>query len=287
MNFKRRLGNSFFGRPAVPGVVALPREAQSRERRVASVKYSVSAYRAAEPRGIPTLLSILILTCLLSTVSQAQVIPAPIAKPTPSPVKTPDATAAASGESKGTVAGRTYTNRKFGFEVTFPGTWLIPGDDFEEAMKKRGFDLGLKAPDSMSPVAQAKINRAVKNVTILLTAYRSMPGTDDNAIVRISVEDLSLNPQITDAVDYFDAMRATFKAMPLPADFTYSETQAEKLGEMQFGYIDTATGTAKKRMYATVRRGYAILFTLSYRADSDLVTMQRILEKGNFDVKDP
>ena len=77
-------------------------------------------------------------------------------------------------------------------------------------MKSKGFDLSLKAPDSLPPSSRAKINRALQRVTVLLTAYRSMPGTADNAIVRISVEDLAANPQIKDAVDYFDAMRALF-----------------------------------------------------------------------------
>jgi hypothetical protein len=229
----------------------------------------------------------LILAFAFAGISTAQTAAVPIATPTPVQVKTPDKAGALTDPGKGTVAGRTYTNKKFGFEVVFPDTWLIPGDDFEEAMKKQGFDLGLKAPDSLTPVGQAKINRAVKNVSLLLTAYRSMPGSADNAIVRISAEDLSLNPQITDAVDYFDAIRATFRAVKVPPDFTYSDTQAERLGAMQFGYIDTATGTTKKRMYATVRRGYAIMFTISYSSDADLVTMRRILETGNFSLKEP
>ncbi len=103
--------------------------------------------------------------------------------------------------------------------------------------------------------------------------------------MRISVENLSANPQIKDAVDYFDAIRAAFKAITLPPDFNYSETKAEKLGTMQFAYLDTSSSAGKKRMYATVRNGYAIMFTLSYTADDDLTTMRRILEEGNFDLK--
>ena len=231
-----------------------------------------------------------LLLLAFSTFAAAQV------KPRPTPVKVPSGVPIKPGTTakpigakavvdKGMVSGRTYTNEQFNFEVTFPDSWLIPGDDFEDYMKKQGFDLGLKAPDSLPPASKARVNQAIKKVNILLTAYRSMPGEADNAIVRISVEDLAANPQIKDAVDYFDAIRATFAAMKVPGDFKYSETQAEKLGDKQFGYLDTATTAGKKRMYATVRNGYAIMFTISYTKDDDLQTLRHVLEDGNFALK--
>lgn len=199
--------------------------------------------------------------------------------------KTSKPPAAKPAIDKGTVSGRTYTNKTFAFEITFPDTWLIPGDDFEAYMKKQGFDLGLKAPDSLPPASKAKVNSALKRVHILLTAYRSMPGSTDNSIVRISVEDLAANPQIKDAVDYFDAVRAMYKTMKLPAGFKYGETQAEKLGAMQFGYLDTTSEAGKKRMYATVRNGFAVMFTISYTNDADLSALRDVLTAGSFSLK--
>lgn len=217
--------------------------------------------------------------------TQTKARPKPRPKPTPAASKPAGKAAPVSELEKGYVVGRTYTNGKFRFEIVFPDTWLIPDDDFEAYMKSKGYDLSLRAPDSLAPQDKAAVNKAAKNVTVLLTAYRSLPGTTNNAIMRISVEDLSANPQIKDAVDYFDATRSTFKAIKLPADFQYSETQAEQLGTMQFAYLDTASSAGKKRMYATVRDGFAIMFTLSYTADDDLTTMRRILEEGNFNLK--
>lgn len=233
------------------------------------------------------LVLITILTAAVAAAASAQVRRRPAAAPAPTPVPVkPVAKAAGPTEfEKGAVVGRTYTNKKFGFEIVFPDTWLIPDDDFEAYMKKQGFDLSLKAPDSLTPTGKASVNAALKKVTILLTAYRSMPGTADNAIMRVSVEDLALNPQIKDAVDYFDAIRASYKTMKLPADFKYSETQAEKLGVRQFAYLDAESTAGKKRMYAVVRDGFAVMFTLSYRSETDLVTMRRVLEEGNFDIK--
>ena len=222
---------------------------------------------------------------VLSITAAAQAKPRPTARKT---VQTTPAKPAANPEiDRGVVSGRTYSNYTFGFEIVFPDSWLITGDDFEDYVKKQGFDLSLKAPDSLTPVGQAKVNQALRRVAILLTAHSSMPGATDNAFVRISVENLAANPQIKDAVDYFDAIRATYKAMKLPADFKYSETQAEQLGAMQFAFLDTSTKSGKKRMYATVRRGYAVMFTISYSNVGDLASMRRILEEGNFSLKRP
>lgn len=186
---------------------------------------------------------------------------------------------------EGKVVGRTYTNEGFDFEITFPDTWLIPGQDFEKYMLSQGFDLRVKPPTAANPKDQAALKKAAARVKILLTAYRSMPGMTDNAIMRVSVENLSATPQIKDAVDYFDAMRASFKVAKLPADFKYSETDAEQLGKKQFGFIDVSSSEGKKRMYATVKNGYAIMFTLSYTKDEDLETMREILSNGNFALK--
>lgn len=223
-------------------------------------------------------LLVLVLILLFTGVTVAQTK----ARPRPRPRATPAKVAPKTTVDMGKVVGRTYTNTTFGFEVTFPDTWLIPDSDFEAYMKKQGFDVSLKAPDSLPPATKIKVNQAIRRVNVLLTAYRSMPGLTDNAIARISVEDLNTNPQIKDAVDYFDAIRAMYSTMKLPPDFKYSETQAEKLGAMQFGFLDASSTAGKKRMYATVRRGFAIMFTLSYSSDEDLQTMRAILEQANF-----
>ncbi|MEP6787516.1 MAG: hypothetical protein ABJB40_03735 [Acidobacteriota bacterium] len=214
---------------------------------------------------------------LSQTRSRTAVRPAP--KPTPAIVPVEPSV------DTGTVSGRTYTNETFNFEVTFPDTWLIPDSDFEAYMKKQGFGLSLKAPDSLPPASKTAINQAIKRVDVLLTAYRSLPGSAENAIVRISVEDLKANPQIKDAVDYFDAIRAMYATMKLPADFKYSETRAEKLGAKQFGFLDVTSTAGKKRMYATVRNGFAIMFTVSYTDAADLATFRHVLEYGNFNLK--
>jgi hypothetical protein len=226
-------------------------------------------------------LSILGIVIFVSSVSEAQkrTVRKPAAAEPPAIVPVKEIV------DKGSVSGRTYTNEKLNFSITFPDTWLVPDSDFEEYMKKQGFDLSLKAPDNLGMADRAKVNQSLKRVEILVTAYRSMPGSNDNAIMRVSAEDLKPNPQIKDAVDYCDAIRNSYKTMKLPADLKYSETGAERLGPHQFAYLDVSSKAGKKRMYATVRNGFAILFTLSYISDEDLQTMRQILSEGNFRLK--
>lgn len=188
-------------------------------------------------------------------------------------------------DADGQVTGKTYTNSFYGFRITFPDTWRIPGSDFEGQMKSQGFDISLKAPENLNPASKIQLERSLEKVKVLVTGLRSMQGTNDNAIMRVAVEDLTMTPQVKDAVDYFDLMRSQFELMKLPDDFKYSETQAEKLGAKQFAFLDTSSTAGKKRMYATVRNGSAILFILSYTKVEDLVTMRQILSTGNFSLK--
>jgi hypothetical protein len=207
-------------------------------------------------------------------------------KAAPTKTAAPKAAAVPKADAlQGVIEGRTYTNRSLGFSITLPESWLIPSGDFEAEMKTQGYDLSLRAPNELDPASKAKLNQALKHVTVLLTAYRSSPDSADNAILRVSEEDLTSQPQIKDAVDYFDAIRQSYKMIKLPPDFKYSDTQAERLGSKAFAFLDTSSKAGKKRIYATVRDRKAILFTLSYTNDEDLQTLRQMLTEGDFALK--
>jgi hypothetical protein len=188
-------------------------------------------------------------------------------------------------QEMGGVSGKTYRNTFFGFEIEFPFTWLVPDKDFEAVMKKQGFNLEVQTPKATTPANQIKLNLAVKNVANLVTAYKLMPGSADNSIFRISVEDLDSQPKAKDAVDYLDLMTESFKAIKLPPDFVYSEVKAEQLGKEKFAYMDSSSKSGKKRMYVTVKDRFAILFTFAYSSDEDLETMRNVLAEGDFSLK--
>lgn len=193
---------------------------------------------------------------------------------------------------RGTIAGQTYTNRSLGFELTFPEMWLVVDDKLLANAKAKGFDLTLKPPKAANPLVESQLEAAFKRVTVLVSAYRSPPGTAENATAYVAVEDirnLNTNRPVKDAVDYVDLIRSTYqstyKLAKEPPDFSYSETEAEKLGRHQFAYLDTVSKEGKNRLYVTVRGGYAILFSLDYSSEADLATFRDMLARADFSIK--
>ena len=193
---------------------------------------------------------------------------------------------------RGTVAGQTYVNKSFGFEVTFPDMWLVVDDKVLANAKTKGFDLDLKPPKAANSLVQSQLEAAFKRVTVLVSAYRSPPGSPENAVAYVAVEDvrnLNTNRPVKDAVDYVDLIRSTYqstyKLANMPPDFQYSETEAERLGSDQYAYLDTVSKEGKSRLYVTVRGGYAILFSLNYSSDADLATFRDMLARANFSLK--
>ncbi len=186
---------------------------------------------------------------------------------------------------QGELDGKIYTNKSLHFAIELPEEWIVPGADFEAQIKEQGINLALETPQAVKANAQKTLAQAANRVGILLTAYKISPDTAENAILRVSIEDLRAVPQVKDAVDYFDLMRQTFQIVKTSSDFKYSETGAERLGKMQFGFLDTSTAAGKKRMYATVRGGFALMFTLTYKSENDLETVKNVLANGNFRLK--
>ncbi len=205
----------------------------------------------------------------IATISNAQT-----SRPSKIPASVPVKQAGVEANG-GAVEGRKYTNTKFGFALTVPENWFIGGPDFETVIKEKGFDL---RTDDIA-------GKANRNIDILMTAFTSGKPAGQNAILRITAENLRANPQIRDAVDYFDAITAAYMSTKLPSDFSYSATKAEQLGRNQYAFLDTRSASGKKRMYATVRKGYAIMFTLSYSDPADLEAVREILAAADFSVK--
>lgn len=226
----------------------------------------------------------------------AQSAPLPANLPAKSTTASNAAAATASPNSgaldRGTVTGQSYANKSFGFEIDFPDMWLVVDDKVLATAKTKGFDLDLKPPKAANSLVQSQSEAAFKRVTVLVSAYRSPPGTAENAVAYVAVEDirnLNTNRPVKDAVDYVDLIRSTYqstyKLAQTPPDFQYAETQAEKLGSRQYAYLDTVSKEGKSRLYVTVRGGYAILFSLNYSSDADLESFRDMVARANFSLK--
>jgi len=189
---------------------------------------------------------------------------------------------------RGKISGKTYTNRTLGLTITFPDFWTVADNEFKTYVKSKGVDLTPKPAKAVNAADQAKLNADFKRLTFLMTAYRSLPGTQQNATAHIAVEDvrkLNTDRPVKDAVDYIDLVRLQVSQIKLPAGYTYSDTKAEKLGNNQYAYLDSTDKGDKTRLYVTVRRGYAILLSIVYSADDDLETFRDVLARASFTSK--
>ncbi len=211
------------------------------------------------------LFSLIVLTiCLTQTFLPQQ-------KQNPTPPKRPKAEVKPQpAVDFGKIDNRSYTNFYFGFKITFPADWFVNTTENDADLKKVKINFDVETP------------RNTKNI---LNAFNFQEKLGINSIFRVSTEDLDDFPNINNAVDYFDAMRQTFKVVKLPQNFKYSETKAEKLGEMQFAYLDISSDKGTKRLYATVKNGFALIFTLTYEKEKELQEMKQILAEGDFEYK--
>jgi len=233
-------------------------------------------------------LNLLVLTSLISSAAYSQVKRAPTRSNPRATASPPVSAPSAPFLDRGKIAGKTYVNKALGLQITFPDVWIVANYDFSTYVKSKGIDLTPKPPKAANPSDQAKLNADFKRLTFVLTAYRSLPGTQQNATAHIAVEDirrLNTNRPVKDAVDYVDLVRYQMSQIKLPPGYTFSETKAEKLGPNQFAYLDSTDQGAKERLYVTVRKGYAILLSLAYSADDDLETFRDVLALASFSSK--
>jgi len=207
----------------------------------------------------------------------------------PRPSSPPAAKSQPTGSvSQGTITGGVYKNSSLSFSFPLPDAWTVATPEFATYMKQKGVDISPKPPKAADPASQAKVDTNFKRLNVLLTTYRALPGSPQNSMIRVAAEDvrhLDTNRPVKDAVDYVDLMRAQLGAVRMPAGYKYSDTQAEKLGPNQFAYIDTLDNEGKTRIYVTVRKGYATLFSLNYVADDDLETFRDLLARASFALK--
>jgi hypothetical protein len=107
----------------------------------------------------------------------------------------------------------------------------------------------------------------------------------ENASLRVLVEDLSTLPLMTDGKIYLAQMLKNLKMLKLPADFKYSEVKSETIGNLALDYLETSTGGAKKRVYVTVRKKFAVLIAIDYYEDADFEALHKVLTAADLDYK--
>lgn len=181
----------------------------------------------------------------------------------------------------GKLDGNTHTNDFFALKIEFPLGWLV-GDHTLEAQLVAITKGGIQ---TKNPQNQKAMSQAVDRVTPLLGGYKALPGTPQNSNLRIIAENLRTLPQVKDGKDYLEAMLTTIKAVQLPPGFEVSEIKSETVNNVPLDYLETSFNGSRKRAYALVRKGYALLLTIESYDDTDFDTLHKVLTETNLDYK--
>jgi hypothetical protein len=199
----------------------------------------------------------------------------PKPKPTPAPV-------APVKVELGKLSGNSYANDFFGLKFDFPLGWLV-GDNVLEKQLKEIAEAQLQTTGGAA--RRKAVKQAIDRVTPLLGGYKKLPGMPENASLRVMVEDLSTLPSMTDGKTYLAQMLKNLKMLKMPADFKYSEIKTETIDNLPLDYIESSTGGAKKRVYATVRKKFAVLIAIDYYEDADFEALHKVLTEADLDYK--
>lgn len=202
-------------------------------------------------------------------------------KPTPKPKPTPAPIAQTTKVDLGKLRGNSYTNDFFALKFDFPLGWLVGDNELEKQLKA----IEQAQVKATSAQAQNAVNQAAERVTPLLGGYKKLPGMPENASLRVMVEDVSPLPQITDGKAYLAQLVNTLKMTKMPADFKYSEVKSETIDNVKLDYIEASTGGSKKRLYATVRKKFALLLAIDYYETADFEALHKILTGADLNYK--
>lgn len=182
----------------------------------------------------------------------------------------------------GRIEGRVYLNEYFGLKITLPESWIAQESAVGDAIKKKGAEM----VKGKTAAVDKEFDKAVNRTLTLFTTSKDILGMADNAILAVSAEAPAPLVQFRNGTDYLRLSLQSMKSLQLPPDFKYSEEiKSESLGRETVPYIQIERQGYHQRIYVIQRKGYAVLFTLTYISDEDLGTMREMISTADLSWK--
>jgi hypothetical protein len=167
--------------------------------------------------------------------------------------------------AEGEIDGRNYTNKYFGFRIAFPEGWFVLNDVGKAEAKERAKTV-IKPLGSMDKQA---LDQAVERTFHMLFVRQYVDATPErpSAILVVMGELLSvmnLSPlQYAQAMKSVMMTRSTIKVEPV-GDITTERLAGEESARLMVKVAAPGGIEAKQEYYVTIRRGYAVVFLLTY-----------------------
>lgn len=178
----------------------------------------------------------------------------------------------------GSIEDSVYRNNYLGISLPIPKDWQVQG----EAVVKQMMESDKEALAGDDQNFKASLDAADQNSLVLLTIFRYPLGTQvtyNPSIVWVA-EKVSLYPGIQTGRDYLLNVRKIMESGQIQFQFN-KEIYSQMLGGVSFDLLETQVNIAKmtvyQKYYATIRKGYAISFVISYATDDEARLLESIL----------
>jgi len=184
----------------------------------------------------------------------------------------------------GTFTNATYQNKYFGLSVEIPPDWSIQDDEAQKQLIQTGSDI-LAGDDKNS---KAIIEASCLQTVYLFTVFEHPVGSpvSYNPCIATVAEKIRNMPGIQRGRDYLYHARGFLEQSRLEATFS-EEIPSEILGGVSFDVMSVEMSikgmSVRQKYYATVMKGYALSFIISYGNDEQMSLLANILKTVHFD----
>lgn len=183
----------------------------------------------------------------------------------------------------GTIENSTYTNNYFGLSVKFPPEWSVQ----DQKAQKNLMDMGSKMISQGDKNLNAAIKASMSETVSLFFVSQHLLGTpvSSNPNIVCIAERVRETPGIKSGKDYLFHIRKTLESGQMKFAFP-KEVTTEKLGGRDFyvlyGEMPMGGTTVRQKWYATIMKGYALTFTISFTNEEEQSALDNVLSTVTF-----
>ncbi len=185
----------------------------------------------------------------------------------------------------GKVEGSQYRNESLRFTLNIPSDWSVQDRQMQEEMRQKGEKMLSGDDKNMQAMFESSKPQLVDLVTIFKYPRGSPVAFNPN--LGGVAESVLQAPGVRTGGDYLFHYRRILEASQLKFSFT-RDVYTETIGGAEFHVLTTEmsplpTVVVKQEHYATIRKGYAVAFVLSFTTDQEREALRGILNTAVFE----
>jgi hypothetical protein len=179
----------------------------------------------------------------------------------------------------GRFEGSVYHNDYLGLTIALPANWSIQDSQLNKETARTGGQMLAGSSENL----QAALKEGEQRTVQLFNVFKYLPGSPvpDNPYVYAYAQDVSHSPGIKIGGDYLFHARRFLEAGQLKFSFpreVYTETLAGvEFQVMSAELIIPPAGKMVQEHFATVRKGQALVFTLSFWTEEERTELRNVL----------